>query len=88
MKLTLLKNAIFAGSMAYSAAAGAQQATPTPPPTVLSTLDRDWQAFNTQQQHVFDDIIALAKENAALKAENDKLKADAVKANAPTSPSK
>ena len=88
MKLTLLKNAIFAGVMAYSAAAGAQQATPTPPPTVLSTLDRDWQAFNTQQQHVFDDIIALAKENAALKAENDKLKADAVKANAPTSPSK
>jgi hypothetical protein len=74
--------------MVYSVAAVAQQATPTPPPTVLSTLDRDWQAFNTQQQHVFDDIIALAKENAALKAENDKLKADAVKANAPTSPSK
>ena len=88
MKLYLLKNTVFIVAMVYSVAAVAQQATPTPPPTVLSTLDRDWQALNTQQQHVFDDIIALAKENAALKAENDKLRADAVKANAPTSPSK
>ena len=99
MKLNLIKTAIFVGVVAYSVAAVAQQAAPTPPApvsTVLSTLDRDWQAYNTQQAHVFDDILALAKENTALKAENDKLRADAAKAetdakaksNPPTSPTK
>jgi cell shape-determining protein MreC len=87
MELNLFKTAIFVGVVAYSVAAVAQQAAPTPPApvsTVLSTLDRDWQSYNTLQAHVFDDILALAKENTALKAENDKLKADAAKSDADT----
>ena len=81
---TMKLKIIVAAAVFLPIAARAADAPPAPQSSTLMTLDRDWQAYNTQQAHVFDDILALAKENTALKAENDKLKADAAKSDADT----
>lgn len=83
--------AIAALAALLPAVALAADAPSAQPSSTLVTLDGDWQAFNVTQKHLFDDILALAKENAVLKAENDKLKADAAekaKPNVTSAPTK
>lgn len=70
MKRTILSLSF----LAFTGSAWAQT-----PPDLVQKLSADWQAQIAVQGHVTEDVQALVQTYQALKAENEKLKADAAK---------
>ena len=54
-----------------------------PPDPALVNVGNDFQAMANAQKHLFDSLQEISKSYVALKAENEKLKADLAKMTAP-----
>lgn len=72
------RTSLFLAFLSFSGSAWAQTA-----PDPVQKLSADWQSVTTAQSHAIEDMQALVQANIALKAENDKLKADATKKDTP-----